>query len=95
MEEEEGQANSRVRGTNEAIRACKRDGKRSGQFRQLNNRLEAEPGCLGLLNVQYQLSTVAQKGQTQINIPKHKPIFHNTNQYSKTQINVSKHKSIF
>ena len=51
--------------------------------------------------------TVAQKGQSQISLPKHKTISQNTNQFPshklvsqntnrllKTQINVSKHKSI-
>jgi len=36
-------------------------------------------------------STVAQKGQTQIIIQKHKSIFKNTNQYSKTQTQEPKH----
>jgi len=38
--------------------------------------------------------TVAQKGQSQINFPKHKLVSQNTNQFLKTQINFSKHKSI-
>ena len=40
------------------------------------------------------LSTVAQKGQSQISLPKHKTISQNTNQFPKTEIDFSKHKSI-
>ena len=39
-------------------------------------------------------STVAQKGQSQISLPKHKSIFQNTNQFTKTQISLPKHKTI-
>ena len=38
--------------------------------------------------------TVAQKGQTQISLPKHKTVSQNTNQFPKTQIGLPKHKSI-
>ena len=44
--------------------------------------------CYGLYN------TVAQKGQTQTNFRKHKPISENTNQIPKTQIRFRKHKPI-
>ena len=37
---------------------------------------------------------MAQKGQSQISLPKHKSIFQNTNQFTKTQNNFLKHKSI-
>ena len=40
-------------------------------------------------------TTVAQKGQSQISLPKHKSIFQNINQFTKTQNNFPKHKSIF
>ena len=40
-------------------------------------------------------NTVAQKGQSQISLPKHKSIFQNTNQFTKTQNNFSKHKSVY
>ena len=39
--------------------------------------------------------TVAQKGQTQISLPKHKTVSQNTNQFTKTQINFPKHKSVY
>ena len=39
-------------------------------------------------------STVAQKGQTQISLPKHKTVSQNTNQFHKTQIGLPKHKTI-
>ena len=39
-------------------------------------------------------TTVAQKGQSQINFPKHKLVSQNTNQFPKTQINFPKHKSV-
>ena len=39
-------------------------------------------------------TTVAQKGQSQISLPKHKTISQNTNQFSKTQISLPKHKTI-
>ena len=38
--------------------------------------------------------TVAQKGQSQISLPKHRTISQNTNQFPKTQISFPKHKSI-
>ena len=38
--------------------------------------------------------TVAQKGQSQISLPKHKTISQNTNQFPKTQISLPKHKTI-
>ena len=37
---------------------------------------------------------VAQKGQTQISLPKHKTVSQNTNQFPKTQISLPKHKSM-
>ena len=37
---------------------------------------------------------MAQKGQTQISLPKHKTVSQNTNQFPKTQISLPKHKSI-
>ena len=40
-------------------------------------------------------TTVAQKGQSQISLPKHKTISQNTNQFTETQNNFSKHKPIF
>ena len=40
------------------------------------------------------VSTVAQKGQTQISLPKHKTVSQNTNQFPKTQNSLPKHKSI-
>ena len=40
-------------------------------------------------------STVAQKGQTQISLPKHKTVSQNTNQFTKTQINFLKHESVY
>ena len=40
------------------------------------------------------MRTVAQKGQTQISLPKHKTVSQNTNQFPKTQISLPKHKSI-
>ena len=39
-------------------------------------------------------TTVAQKGQSQISLPKHKTISQNTNQFPKTQISLPKHKTI-
>ena len=39
-------------------------------------------------------STVAQKGQSQISLPKHKTISQNTNRFLKTQINFSKHEPV-
>ena len=39
--------------------------------------------------------TVAQKGQTQISLPKHKTVSQNSNQFPKTQISLPKHKPIF
>ena len=39
-------------------------------------------------------NTVAQKGQSQISLPKQKSISQNTNQFTKTQNNFPKHKSI-
>ena len=38
--------------------------------------------------------TVAQKGQSQIGLPKHKTISQNTNQFPKTQISLPKQKII-
>ena len=38
--------------------------------------------------------TVAQKGQSQISLPKHKTISQNTKQFPKTQINFPKHKFV-
>ena len=38
--------------------------------------------------------TVAQKGQTQISLPKHKTVSQNTNQFPKTQISLPKYKSM-
>ena len=38
---------------------------------------------------------MAQNGQSQISLPKHKSIFQNTNQFTKTQNNFSKHKSVY
>ena len=38
---------------------------------------------------------MAQKGQTQISLPKHKTVFQNTNQFPKTQISLPKHKSAY
>ena len=43
---------------------------------------------------EYIYSTVAQKGQTQISLLKHKTVSQNTNQFPKTQISLPKHKSI-
>ena len=37
---------------------------------------------------------MAQKGQSQINLPKHKSIYQNTNQFTKTQFNLPKHKLV-
>ena len=37
---------------------------------------------------------MAQKGQSQISLPKHKTISQNTNQFPKAQISFPKHKSI-
>ena len=37
---------------------------------------------------------MAQKGQSQISLPKHKTISQNTNQFPKTQISLPKHKTI-
>ena len=39
-------------------------------------------------------TTVAQKGQSQINLPKHKPISRNTIQFTETQNDFPKHKPI-
>ena len=39
--------------------------------------------------------TVAQNGQTQISLPKHKTVSQNSNQIPKTQISLPKHKPIF
>ena len=43
---------------------------------------------------EYIYTTVAQKGQTQISLLKHKTVSQNTNQFPKTQISLPKHKSI-
>ena len=47
-----------------------------------------ETNCIELL------ATVAQKGQSQISLPKHKTISQNTNQFPKTQNNFPKHKLV-
>ena len=43
----------------------------------------------------FHTTTVAQKGQTQNNLPKHKTIYQNTKQFTKTRNNLPKHKTIY
>ena len=47
-----------------------------------------------LLEGFYGFFTVAQKGQSQISLPKHQTISQNTKQFPKTQINFPKHKLV-